>query len=127
MSSTSGDSDSGKDKRPVKRGKGRGGQKARHATQISPAARVAQYPDSKTNKFKYKPVSVLFDEYTGSRGAAVLATIVRSYNLKFCDHVQFLEGRGPNNGTMDPREGTASMQKPPGPCSTHAETILECF
>ena len=36
MASTSGDSDSGNDKRPVKRGKGQGGQKARYATQISP-------------------------------------------------------------------------------------------
>ena len=40
MSSTSGDSDSGNGKRPVKRGKGQGGQKARYATQISPASLV---------------------------------------------------------------------------------------
>ena len=40
MSSTSGDSDSGNGKRPVNRGKGQGGQKARYATQISPAAHV---------------------------------------------------------------------------------------
>ena len=55
MSSTSGDSDSGKGKRPVKRGKGQGGQKARgkgqggqkarYATQMTPAAQAAQYPD----------------------------------------------------------------------------------
>ena len=35
MSPTPGDSDSGNGKRPVKRGKGQGGQKARYATQIS--------------------------------------------------------------------------------------------
>ena len=45
MSSTSGDSDSGKGKRPVKRGKGQGGQKARYATQMTPAARAAQCPN----------------------------------------------------------------------------------
>ena len=44
MLSTAGDSDSGKGKRPVKRGKGQGGQKARYATQMTPAARAAQYP-----------------------------------------------------------------------------------
>ena len=40
MSSTSGDSDSGNGKRPVKCGKGQRGPKARYATQISPAAHV---------------------------------------------------------------------------------------
>ena len=45
MSSTSGDSDSGKGKRPVKRGKGQGGQKARYATQMTLAAGAAQYPN----------------------------------------------------------------------------------
>ena len=46
MSSTSGDSDSGKGKRPVNRGKGQGGQKARYATQMTPAAPAAQYPQT---------------------------------------------------------------------------------
>ena len=45
MSSNSGDSDSANGKRPVKRRKVQGGQKARYATQISPAAPAVQYPN----------------------------------------------------------------------------------
>ena len=45
MVSTFGDGDCGKGKRPVKRDKGQGGQKARYATQMTPAARAAQYPN----------------------------------------------------------------------------------
>ena len=67
-----------------------------------PKVNVVQPNDSiqdvLTEKFKGKPVSVLFDEYTDSCGVTVLATLVRSCSLNFCVDVQFLEGQGANNG-----------------------------
>ena len=82
MSSTSGDRNSGKGKRPVKFGKGQGGQKARYATQMTPAARAPQYPDE---RFTVKQTDAEERLWTVTSTCAAIANWVRNWSKKpFC-------------------------------------------
>ena len=51
----------------------------------------------------------MFDEWTDERGVAILGVIAHSKKVKLCIDVQFLEGKGPNNGVEHTKVASAMI------------------